>query len=93
MLDRHTALVTIRIVHSDDREVATDVASAPTEAGIPDGVLTVCAPDGDMAWPDPPWSPPAPRIPASSTKPSGATSPHSPARRCRGGPTCCACPT
>ncbi|MFI1502611.1 hypothetical protein [Streptomyces platensis] len=52
-LDWHTALGTIRIVHSDDREVATRVASALVKAGNPDGVRSVCALYGDMGFTGP----------------------------------------
>lgn len=47
-LDWHTALGTIRFVHSHNRKVATDVATALTQAGNPDGVRTVCALYGDV---------------------------------------------
>ncbi|WJV51763.1 hypothetical protein [Streptomyces flavofungini] len=49
-LDWQTALGVIRIVHSDDRQVATDVASALAGSGNPDGVTTVCALYGDMGF-------------------------------------------
>ncbi|MDJ0465973.1 hypothetical protein [Streptomyces sp. H27-C3] len=52
-LDWHTAIGTIRIVHNDDRKVATDVATALTEAGNPDGVRIVCALYGDMSFTGP----------------------------------------
>ncbi|MFJ2170773.1 hypothetical protein [Streptomyces griseofuscus] len=46
-LDWHTALGVIRIVHCDDRKVATDVATNVAGGGNPDGVVTVCALYGD----------------------------------------------
>lgn len=52
-LDWHTALGTIRLVHNDDRTVATDVATALKEAGNPDGVRAVCALYGDMSFTGP----------------------------------------
>ncbi|KIF05672.1 hypothetical protein PL81_12035 [Streptomyces sp. RSD-27] len=52
-LDWHTALGTIRIVHNDDRNVATDVATALAKAGNPDGVRTVCALYGDVGFTGP----------------------------------------
>ncbi|MFE1190121.1 hypothetical protein [[Kitasatospora] papulosa] len=48
--DWHTALGTIRIVHCDDRKVATDVATDIASGGNPDGVVTVCALYGDMSF-------------------------------------------
>nr|MDT0521284.1 hypothetical protein [Streptomyces sp. DSM 41633] len=47
-LDWHTVLGTIRFVHSHNRKVATDVATALAQAGNPDGVRTVCALYGDV---------------------------------------------
>ena len=49
----HTALGTVRIVHCDDRKVATDVASAIAGSGNPDGVVTVCALYGDLGFTGP----------------------------------------
>ncbi|WP_316779721.1 hypothetical protein [Streptomyces sasae] len=49
-LDWHTGLGTIRIVHSDDRKAASDVASAVVKSGNPDSVVTVCALFGDMGF-------------------------------------------
>ncbi|MFB6807643.1 hypothetical protein [Streptomyces sp. NPDC056387] len=46
--DWHTALGTIRFVHSDKRKTATDVATALAQAGNPDDVRTVCALYGDV---------------------------------------------
>ncbi|WP_206436695.1 hypothetical protein [Streptomyces sp. W1SF4] len=47
-LDWHTALGTIRFVHSHKRKAASDVATALAQAGNPDGVRTVCALYGDV---------------------------------------------
>lgn len=52
-LDWHTALGTLRMVHSDDRQVASSVASALAETGNPDDVVTVCALYGDMSFTGP----------------------------------------
>jgi hypothetical protein len=49
-LDWHTALGTIRIVHSTDRKVATEVATVTADSRNPDGVVTVCALYGDMSF-------------------------------------------
>ncbi|MEU2440203.1 hypothetical protein ABZ595_29095 [Streptomyces rubradiris] len=49
-LDWHTALGVIRIVHCDDRKVATDVATEVAGGGNPDGVVTVCALYGDISF-------------------------------------------
>ncbi|MFF6979273.1 hypothetical protein ACFZAV_16355 [Streptomyces sp. NPDC008343] len=48
--DWHTVLGVIRLLHCDDREAATDVASAIAQAENPDGVVTVCALYGDMGF-------------------------------------------
>ncbi|MFF9585329.1 hypothetical protein [Streptomyces achromogenes] len=49
-LDWHTVLGMIRIVHCDDRKVATDVATEVAGGGNPDGVVTVCAVYGDRSF-------------------------------------------
>ncbi|MEU6363202.1 MULTISPECIES: hypothetical protein [Streptomyces] len=49
-LDWHTALGTIRLVHCDDRRVATDIATEVAGRGNPDGVAVVCALYGDMSF-------------------------------------------
>ncbi|MFD3937836.1 hypothetical protein ACFWSF_24155 [Streptomyces sp. NPDC058611] len=51
--DWHTALGTIRFVHSHKRKAATDVATALAQAGNSDGVRTVCALYGDVGISEP----------------------------------------
>ncbi len=52
-LDWHTAIGTIRIVHSDEREAASAVSSALVGAGNPDGVVIVCALSRDTGITEP----------------------------------------
>ncbi|MFG3105112.1 hypothetical protein ACGFZL_31980 [Streptomyces sp. NPDC048182] len=92
-LDWHTVLGTIRLVHCDDRRVATDVATEVAGRGNPDGVAVVCALYGDMSFRGPALVAADPRTRASSTRPTGATSRPWPGRTCPGGPPCCACRT
>ncbi|MFG2961606.1 hypothetical protein ACGF5O_48840 [Streptomyces sp. NPDC048291] len=52
-LDWHTGLGTIRIVHSDERKAASDVASAVVKSGKLESVVSVCALFGDMGFTGP----------------------------------------
>ncbi|MCF3105457.1 hypothetical protein IPZ58_28270 [Streptomyces roseoverticillatus] len=47
-LDWHTALGTIRLVHTSEDEAASAVATDLAQRGNPDGVTTVCALYGDL---------------------------------------------
>ncbi|WP_438297251.1 hypothetical protein [Streptomyces sp. HUAS TT7] len=52
-LDWHTVLGTVRIVYSDDRKAAAEVATDVAATGNPDGVITVCALYGDVGFTGP----------------------------------------